>query len=262
MIRVRKAILLGFLGCFLVGCQDTRPPIVRAVSLGRTQEVASLMGPDFDANRSYPPQGRTLLHLASKAGHPEVVELLLSKGARLDLKDSQGWTAFDLALNRDENRSWSDAGQVASLVRLLKAGYPVSTELDAEGHNFLHLMAMRNDSSALMQQILATGKFPVDGRDPNGWTALHLAAHHGRYENCLALLAAGADVNAESTVLVGRSRGGGKRQGPVVWEYRYEVGSRPLDVERSSGSRQKSLSRLLEEHGGKRNPALHNIRKF
>lgn len=262
MIWIRKAIVLGLLGCSMLGCQDQRPPIVRAVSLGRTQEVASLMGPGFDVNQPYPPHGRTLLQLASKAGQAEVVELLLSKGARLDPKDSQGWTAFDLALNRDEKRTWSDAGQIASLVRLLRAGYPVSTQPDSQGHNFLHLMAMQNDSSALIQQILATNQFPVDGRDPNGWTALHLAAHHGRYENCLALLAAGADVNAESTVLVGRTRGGGKRKGPPVWEYRYEAGSRPLDVERSSGSRQKSLARLLEEHGGKRNPSLHNLRRF
>ena len=43
---------------------------------------------------SYDRDGLTALMCASKEGHYEVVELLLGKGAQVDLQDSRGWSAL------------------------------------------------------------------------------------------------------------------------------------------------------------------------
>ena len=258
---IRKALATcAVIGVMLMsgGCQDNRPAIVRAASLGQTDKVKSLLGPDVKVDQTYMEDSRTLLHYACKRGTPELVALLLEKGADFKIKDARGFTPFDLALNMDQGGPRLQMGQAACLVQLIKAGYPLDDSVDKDGSTFLHKMAAEVDSSALIEAILDTGKFTVDVRDKNGWTPLHVAAYHSRYDNCVALLAAKADVNAETTVRVGHKWKRGSGEG--VWDYLYDVGSRPLDVYRTVG-RQKSISRLLEEHGGTKNPNIKNYRR-
>jgi ankyrin repeat protein len=51
---------------------------------------------------------------------------------------------------------------------------------------------------ALVREALRADRAAVGGRSPDGWPALHLAAHFGRGDAVDALLAAGADVRARS----------------------------------------------------------------
>lgn len=238
-------------------CQDARPPIVRAAALGQTEKVRSLLG-GGDVNQPYLTEKRTLLHFACKRGAPDLVSFLLEKGADPKLKDSRGFTPADLALDMDQGGPRATSDQAACLVRLIKAGQVPSYPPDADGRTFLHVMAEKVDSSALIEALVHEGHFDVDARDANGWTPLHVAANNGRYDNCLALLGAGADVNAESTRQVGHSH---RTAHDTVWDWRYEAGSRPMDVYRQFSGRGKSLVSLLQEHGGSANPNINNIRR-
>lgn len=242
----------------LTGCNDTRPDIVKAASLGRTDEVVALLDQGAPVDQPYPDEQRTLLHYACKRGAPELVGVLLERGADVKVKDAGGMTPFDLALNLDQHGPRASSGQVACAVQLLKAGHQVDAAADAEGLTFLHRMAQEVDSSALIEALVASGQFDANAPDANGWTALHHAAYHGNYESCVALLASGADVNAETTKQVGRSH---QKAGSTIWDYRYEAGSRPLDVYRQTSTRGASVSKLLEEHGGTKNPDIDNLRR-
>jgi ankyrin repeat protein len=48
--------------------------------------------------------GRTLLHVAAKDGNFEMVELLVKKGAKVEMCDGQGKTAAEIALGKDMRR--------------------------------------------------------------------------------------------------------------------------------------------------------------
>jgi ankyrin repeat protein len=43
--------------------------------------------------------GKTVLHLASRNGHPNIARLLIEHNASVDLVDEDGWTALHLALS-------------------------------------------------------------------------------------------------------------------------------------------------------------------
>jgi ankyrin repeat protein len=50
----------------------------------------------------YPRQGWTLLDYAARnAQHPSILEYLAARGANLDIVDSAGWTALQLAVDHD-----------------------------------------------------------------------------------------------------------------------------------------------------------------
>jgi ankyrin repeat protein len=48
--------------------------------------------------------GRTLLHVAAKDGNFEMVELLVRKGAKVELCDGQGKTAAEIALEEGHGK--------------------------------------------------------------------------------------------------------------------------------------------------------------
>jgi ankyrin repeat protein len=102
-----------------------------------------------------------LLRIAVGYDHPEIVKLLLDKGAEVDAKgaevDGKGadsWTALNWAVRQDKTE----------IPRLL---------LD-KGAN-------------------------IESRDDNGWTPLMYAASAGKPENVKLLLARGADASAKAT---------------------------------------------------------------
>ena len=64
---------------------------------GHSQVVESLLskGAKIDSKDM---NGKTPLSLAATEGHPQVVESLLSKGAKIDSKDRNGNTPLSLAV--------------------------------------------------------------------------------------------------------------------------------------------------------------------
>ncbi len=82
--RVRE--LLG-----TASAEDRHRALAFAAQLGHTEVVRVLLDAGEDPNR-YNPEGThrhsTPLHQAALAGHEEVVQLLVSRGARLDIRDT------------------------------------------------------------------------------------------------------------------------------------------------------------------------------
>ncbi|KAG8373984.1 hypothetical protein BUALT_Bualt11G0083400 [Buddleja alternifolia] len=117
--------------------------------------------------------GDTPLHIASSLGDEQMVKLLLHKGANKDIRNKLGKTAYDLAAENGHTKLF-DA------LRL--------------GDNFS--VAARKGDLRMILRLLENGA-SINGRDQNGWTALHRAAFKGRVDVARALIEKGIDVNAK-----------------------------------------------------------------
>lgn len=91
----------------------------------------------------YPRKGWTLLHYAARNGHHRgVLEYLASRGANLNIVDSDGWTALHLAIDHDFVAATQDGRMPAELPTaeiLLKLGADDSIR-DKEGRTARDLL--------------------------------------------------------------------------------------------------------------------------
>ncbi|XP_062280593.1 CARD- and ANK-domain containing inflammasome adapter protein [Scomber scombrus] len=157
----------------------------------------------------------TLLHVAAEYGHLSIIELLLRRGARMDLQDNRGYTALHRAASR---------GHTEIVKALIMAGTPIYT-LDLqketpihlaaknehlnsvkvlvkeeakqlESHTqdkFLHMAAM-GDNWRLVEMLLQSGA-AVDARNNHKKTALFYAVARSNEKTVTVLLNAGAKVD-------------------------------------------------------------------
>ncbi|KAK6126569.1 hypothetical protein DH2020_039680 [Rehmannia glutinosa] len=121
-------------------------------------------------NASY---GDTPLHVASGLGDEQIVKLLLHKGANKDVRNKAGKTAYDLAAENGHTKLFD-------VLRL--------------GDNLC--VVARKGEVRMILRLLENGAL-INGRDQNGWTALHRAAFKGRADAARALIEKGIDVNAK-----------------------------------------------------------------
>ncbi|KAL0333582.1 UNVERIFIED_CONTAM: hypothetical protein Sangu_1514400 [Sesamum angustifolium] len=117
--------------------------------------------------------GETPLHVASFLGDEQMVKLLLHKGANKDVRNKSGKTAYDLAAENGHNK----------LFDALRLGDNLA-------------VAARKGEVRTIVRLLENGA-SINGRDQNGWTALHRAAFKGRIDAARALIEKGIDVNAK-----------------------------------------------------------------
>uniref|UniRef100_A0A8C8B2K7 Uncharacterized protein n=1 Tax=Otus sunia TaxID=257818 RepID=A0A8C8B2K7_9STRI len=123
----------------------------------------------------------TLLHVAAANGHLTIMEYLISKGAKTDVKDRKGRTP----LHRAAEKGHGDAVKVL----LRRGAYMYS--LDTEGKTPLHLAAQNNhalkDESSLVKMLLKAGA-STEGKDERGQTALSYAVSQGSENTAKVLL--------------------------------------------------------------------------
>ncbi|TMW69721.1 hypothetical protein Poli38472_001877 [Pythium oligandrum] len=213
----------------------------KAATNGDVADVKRVLETGVDVN-AFDEDGMTALHLASSAGHVDVVRVLLDHGADLNIaseSDSmftvvqEGETALHLAcrdghvsvvrelMSRGADPSTSTGGGESALHiaaregradvvhELLKHG--VDPNLTAETSNLFDGLA-RGELALHVAALAGRGEvvkvLVANGADLNavnheGWTALHFAAHCDKSEPMKELLALGADPN--STTKIGES---------------------------------------------------------
>ena len=220
--------------------------LLKAAENGTNKAVQFLleMGVNIDSVDS---NGRTALMLASKAGHEEIIETLLSAGANSSCQDheqtavgtdtvSLPHTDIDqestilMAAKKDQtavgnhynaNPNKEDSNGLTALCHasqgghskvvqiLLKGGADPNTQ-KKNGSTAL-MYACRNDHSEVVQILLKGGADPnIQKKD--GWTALMSACKNGHSEVVEILLKGGADPNIQEkdgwTALMSASQNG------------------------------------------------------
>ena len=130
-------------------------------------------------------EGATDLFVAVSLNLPVLVRSLLTQGAELNAKDSDGWTSLHCA-------TYNDASAAAKV--LLENGAQVNAQ-DNNGATPLHC-ATYNDASVTAKVLLENGA-QVNAQDNNGATPLYYAAYNDASAIAQVLLANGAQVNAQ-----------------------------------------------------------------
>ncbi|KAK4067145.1 uncharacterized protein Triagg1_7873 [Trichoderma aggressivum f. europaeum] len=196
-----------------------RTPLSHAAEFGELDIVQSLIETNkVDVNEADGETGMTPLHWAVVNGHLSVVELLVSAGAQLEMKEMQyQMTAlvlvihhkqkpiFDLLLQKDANVHVSDVtsettlyhaarwGELAVIQQLIDRGVDVNARI-ADSYTAI-FQSIRQGNLGAVKLLVEKGA-DVDASTQDGYTPLHCAAI-GNIDITRMLVERGADVNAK-----------------------------------------------------------------
>lgn len=126
----------------------------------------------------------TTLHVTAERGHLQMVELLLSKGARIDARDHSNQTALHIAAQH---------GHTKIVSALLEKGASIDAR-DHSNQTALHISAQLGYTE-IVNVLLGKGA-SIDATDDDGRTALHPAAEYGHTKVASVLLERGASIDA------------------------------------------------------------------
>ena len=174
----RLLITIFLLAAVTAASGQSLDKFLRAANEGDANTVAALLNQGLDPD-SADPAGHTVLMIASRLGHKDVVTALIGR-AQVARMSAHGDTALNFAaLN----------GHVEIVKLLVENGAPVSP---STGWTPLHYAAFENRTAVI--NYLLTKDVSKDALAPNGYTALMLAARNGHLQAAIALLYADADV--------------------------------------------------------------------
>jgi ankyrin repeat protein len=183
----------------------------QAILAGETATVRELLDAHPALVESSPRPGMSALTLATYSGATRIAEMLLARGAEVDIflasalgqtdrmmtlleetpdviaaHSTDGWTPLHLAVH---------FGQMEAAQLLLARGAPISAHSQgAEANTPLHA-AVAGKRAEMAEMLVAAGA-DVHARDSWGWTALHHAAHEGMTPLVTYLLEHGAELDA------------------------------------------------------------------
>ncbi|KAK7267029.1 hypothetical protein RIF29_19693 [Crotalaria pallida] len=152
-------------------------------------------------------EGDTPLHIAASTGDDNMVKLLLQKGANKDVRNRQGKTAYDVATENGHVRLFDALclgdklciavrkGEVRTIQKLLEIGAAINGR-DQNGWTALHRASFKGRIDAV--RVLLERGIDVDAKDEEGYTALHCAAELGHADVTELLVKKGADVEART----------------------------------------------------------------
>ena len=159
-------------------------------------EIARLLldhGADVNA-KNY--QGETPLHLVSRGEYDSpddgvrVATLLAERGADMIAQDSVNWTPLHSAV-------YNGKPQITQVLLFHGAKVDVENELgETPLHLVRQRQNASRDGIHIAQLLLVVGA-DVHARDKRGWTALHAASYYGRLEVAQVLLNRGGIAKVE-----------------------------------------------------------------
>jgi ankyrin repeat protein len=161
-----------------------------AAFVGTTDVVRELV--EFDeilVDKSEYSASRTALMFAAEGNHCEIVEMLLRRGAKPNLKNSNGATAILRAV---------EEGSVDVVRVMIDPQWEVNLfSLDEDNRTLMHGAAEYGQTEIL--QILHEKGLQVNARDSIGMTPFHVACKCGRLDTAHYLLEIGADSSINDT---------------------------------------------------------------
>ena len=226
--------------------------LMAAAHTGKVDVVSALLAYGADVNAHEDERRQTALMRAVAEGHSEVVEVLIENGADVHARSTGGFTPLLFAAR---------AGHLDSARMLFAAGADLN-EATPDGHTALlvasaSMMAISafeysltvtpSGHEALAVFLLDNGADPASA-DNLGTTALHAAVQTGKLELVTALLAHGANPNAQLV----------KSPPPLAGDfvsYRNYVGATPFWLAAAAREPVVEMMRLLVAAGADPNLA-------
>lgn len=180
-------------------------PVVLAINAqAPTATIKFLLDqPGMDPNKPTH-DARTYLHWAANRGNDEVMEYLISKGAKVNVEDSHGTTPLTFAASSGQQNT-----KVYDI--FLAHGVNLKKEVTAEGANVL-LLAIANDKDLKLTDYFIGKGLDIKSTDAAGNNAFSYAAKGGNIELLKTLVQKGVPVN-QNAILMAAQGGGGRRGG-------------------------------------------------
>ena len=169
------------------GAQDLR--IVQAAKSAEQAQAIALLGGGADPNQKSADR-TTALHWAARNNDAVLVDRLLRAKANPHVANRYGVTPIAVAC---------ESGSAAIVERLLKAGVSANAT-GPLGETALHTCAYAGNTAGV-RVLIAAGASVDPGDNWRGQTPLMWAAAERHPDTMQALIAAGADVNARSTII-------------------------------------------------------------
>lgn len=135
--------------------------------------------------------GQTILHLSISDLTFQILQYLVKKGCRLDIKDSRGQCLLHYIVDREE--------EITDVLKyLLNMGLKVD-DCDDWGQTALHL-AIEKNKKKLAVALIDFGA-DVNVKDANGRQPIHIAAEHGWDSILDFLIERGANINSADSYM-------------------------------------------------------------
>ena len=176
------------------GSKPQAGALFAAITANDEALVQSLLDDGADVNEQEKMQpGLTPLHWAVVKKAPAIADLLLSRGADIELRDRYGATPLHWAARR---------AYAASVALLLRRGASVHARTN-DGNTPLHWAA--SDGHTAIAELLIEAAAPIDATNSYGHTPLYDAAFYSQIGTTALLLALGANVDDATKALLCRN---------------------------------------------------------
>jgi ankyrin repeat protein len=169
--------------CSALKCEEIMTSALTAGIMGRQVNTTSLLlrsGAPVSGGENEKP-----IHIASRMGYKEMVNLLLQHGASLTSRTDSGNTPLHLA---------SEAGHLSLVKYIVELQRDGLYSLNYEKETPLHLAA-RNGKDSLVTYFAETG-CNINAASADGATCLHVVCENGHFITVECLLKHDAEVNA------------------------------------------------------------------
>lgn len=150
---------------------------------GRNFEVAQKIAPMVKNINHQNADGYSALTYALKRNASDLVDLLLAKGASIDIQDKKG---NSLAYHVFDSYDAKNSAAFEKHVALLKSNGISFSKKQSKGNNLLHLAVEKNEAS-LVEKAITMG-VNINDKNLEGLTPLHLAAMKAADSALLELL--------------------------------------------------------------------------
>ncbi|UHG94271.1 ankyrin repeat domain-containing protein [Spirosoma oryzicola] len=194
-------------------------PVVMAINAGASTESIKylLSQPGNDVNK-LTHDGRIYLHWAANRGNVEIMEYLISKGAKANVEDSHGMTVLNFAAAGGQPNT-----QVYELC--IRNGADLKKDLNHDGANAL-LLAIANDKELKLADYFVSKGLSLKSTDAAGNNAFSYAARGGNINTMKTLLERG--VPAQDNALIMASQGGRRGTNTIeVFQYLMSLNIKP-----------------------------------
>lgn len=185
--EVRRRSAGAILATVLIfqACETAAQPIHNAIEAGDLARVRTLVSQGVDLNAKSP-MGFPPLVFAAARQQRDIVRYLLERGALVNARDENGYTALHWAPDRKRHGS-----EIASL--LLDKGAEIDARTDLLGETPLH-RAVTAEDGAVVALLIERGADPNAMRS-EGRAPMHDAAAYGKSEMVRLLAEKGAKVD-------------------------------------------------------------------
>ena len=169
--------------CYTLVQAGAYEDLLRAAELGDAKGIEQLLARGSDPNTA-DAKGNTLLMIAAREGHKDVVWTLVRRKANPNRRNQHGDTALMMASLRGDR-------EIARM--LIEFG---GADVKHSGWAPIHYAAFQ-DKPDMIRYLIAKGA-DKDALAPNGYTALMMAARSGHTDAAKVLLYEDVDINVRS----------------------------------------------------------------